>query len=80
MQTKEVAMQVVNYYALYKAQNSRVTKENQKSTKQRVTDFTALEKNGIIPRNDLLKAQLQVSKVQLSLDRASSDLKMSILN
>jgi outer membrane protein TolC len=77
MQTKEVAMQVVNYYArLYKAQKTvELLKENQKSTKQRVTDFTALEKNGIIPRNDLLKAQLQVSKVQLSLDRASSDLK-----
>jgi outer membrane protein TolC len=73
MQTKEVAMQVVNYYArLYKAQKTvELLKENQKSTKQRVTDFTALEKNGIIPRNDLLKAQLQVSKVQLSLDRAS---------
>jgi len=78
MQTKEeVAMQVVNYYArLYKAQKTvELLQENQKSTKQRVTDFTALEKNGIIPRNDLLKAQLQVSKVQLSLDRASSDLK-----
>jgi hypothetical protein len=46
MQTKEVAMQVVNYYArLYKAQKTvELLKENQKSTKQRVTDFTALEK------------------------------------
>jgi hypothetical protein len=32
MQKRKVAMQVVNYYArLYKAQNSRVTKENQKT-------------------------------------------------
>lgn len=78
MQTKEeVAMQVINYYArLYKAQKTvELLKENQKSTKQRAVDFTALEKNGIIPRNDLLKALLQVSKVQLSLDRAASDLK-----
>jgi outer membrane protein TolC len=77
MQTKEeVAMQVVNYYArLYKAQKTvELLKENQKSTKQRAVDFTALEKNGIIPRNDLMKAQLQVSKVQLSLDKAMSDL------
>ena len=77
MQTKEeVAMQVVNYYArLYKAQKTvELLKENQKSTLQRAVDFTALEKNGIIPRNDLLKAQLQVSKLQLSLDRANSDL------
>ena len=77
MQTKEeVAMQVINYYArLYKAQKTvELLKENQKSTLQRAVDFTALEKNGIIPRNDLLKAQLQVSKLQLSLDRANSDL------
>lgn len=77
LQTKEeVAMQVVNYYArLYKAQKTvELLKENQKSTQQRAVDFAALEKNGIIPRNDLLKAQLQVSKLQLSLDRANSDL------
>ena len=72
-QTKEdVAMRVINYYAdLYKAQRTvELLKENQKSAEQRVTDFSALEKNGIIPRNDLLKSQLQVSKVQLSLDDA----------
>ncbi len=77
MQTKEdVAMQVINYYAsLYKAQKTvELLKENQKSAQQRVNDFLELEKNGIIPRNDLLKSQLQVSKVQLSLDRAISDL------
>jgi outer membrane protein TolC len=71
--TKEdVAMRVINYYAnLYKAQRTvELLKENQKSAQQRVTDFTALEKNGIIPRNDLLKAELQVSKIQLSLDEA----------
>jgi hypothetical protein len=44
-----------------KTENRRALKENQKSAQQRVTDFQ-LEKNGIIPRNDLLKAQLQVSK------------------
>jgi outer membrane protein TolC len=77
MQTKEdVAMQVINYYAsLYKAQKTvELLKENQKSAQQRVADFLELEKNGIIPRNDLLKSQLQVSKVQLSLDKAISDL------
>ena len=71
--TKEdVAMRVINYYAnLYKAQRTiELIKENQKSAQQRVTDFVALEKNGIIPRNDLLKSQLQVSKLQLSLDES----------
>ena len=77
MQTKEeVAMKVINLYAsLYKAQKTvELLKENQKSAKQRVVDFIELEKNGIIPRNDLLKSQLQVSKIQLTLDLAISDL------
>lgn len=76
LQTKEeVAMKVINYYAgLYKAQKTvELIKENIKSAQQRASDFLELEKNGIIPRNDLLKAQLQVSKLQLSLDSAISD-------
>nr|WP_315154538.1 TolC family protein [uncultured Flavobacterium sp.] len=77
--TKEdVAMRVINYYAnLHKAQRTiELLKENQKSAEQRVTDFIALEKNGIIPRNDLLKSQLQVSKIQLSLDEALNNEKI----
>ncbi|TPG42113.1 TolC family protein [Flavobacterium pectinovorum] len=75
--TKEdVALRVITYYtALYKAQKTLdVLNENQKSAKQRVTDFTELEKNGIIPRNDLLKSQLLVSKTQLSIDEANNNL------
>ncbi|MFH6934708.1 TolC family protein [Flavobacterium sp. YO12] len=75
--TKEdVALRVITYYtALYKAQKTLdVLNENQKSAKQRVTDFIELEKNGIIPRNDLLKAQLLVSKTQLSIDEATNNL------
>ncbi|OOG72721.1 TolC family protein [Flavobacterium sp. A45] len=77
--TKEdVAMRVIDYYAnLYKTQRTiELLKENQKSAQQRVTDFIALEKNGIIPRNDLLKSQLQVSKIQLSLDEALNNEKI----
>ncbi len=76
-QTKEeVALRVINYYAaLYKAQKTLdLLNENQKRAKQRVTDFRELEKNGIIPRNDLLKSQLQVSKTQLSIDEATKNL------
>ena len=77
-QTKEeVAMKVINQYAnLYKAQKTiELLKENQKSAQQRVFDFTEMEKNGIIPRNDLLKAQLQVSRIQLTIDEAENNLK-----
>jgi outer membrane protein TolC len=76
-QTKEeVAMKVINHYAdLYKAQKTlELLKENQKRAQQRATDFSDLEKNGIIPRNDLLKSQLQVSKIQLSIDEATKNL------
>lgn len=77
MQTKEeIAMRVVNYYAsLYKAQKTlELLKDNQKQAEQRVVDFIELEKNGIIPRNDLLKSQLQVSKIQLSIDEMNNNL------
>ena len=78
-QTKEeIALRVIEYYAgLYKAQKTiELLKENQKSAQQRVNDFIELEKNGIIPKNDLLKSQLQVSKIQLSLDETNNNLKI----
>ena len=78
-QTKEeIAIRVIDYYAsLYKAQKTiELLKENQKSAQQRVKDFIELEKNGIIPRNDLLKSKLQTSKIQLSLDETSNNLKI----
>jgi outer membrane protein TolC len=81
LKTKEdVALRVVNYYTdLYKAQKTiELLNEDQKQAKQRVTDFIELEKNGIIPRNDLLKSQLLVSKIQLSIDEANKNL--NILN
>ncbi|AWG26794.1 TolC family protein [Flavobacterium kingsejongi] len=71
--TKEqLAMNVVILYVnLYKAQQSvALINENIVSAKQRVKDFTAMEENGLIARNDLLKAQLQASNIQLSLDEA----------
>lgn len=75
---EETAMQVVEYYAeLYKAQKAvELFKESLKSGQQRVTDFTAMEKNGIIARNDLLKSQLQLSKFQLSLDEAEKNVRL----
>lgn len=75
---EETAMKVVTYYAdLYKAQKSvELFKESLKSSQQRVTDFTAMEKNGLIARNDLLKAQLQESKIKLSLADAEKNVRL----
>lgn len=75
---EEIAMRVISYYAqLYKSQKTvELLKENLKSGNQRVTDFKAMEENGIIARNDLLKSQLQVSTIQLSLDDAEKNVRM----
>lgn len=77
---EELALKVVEYYAnLYRAQKAvSFIKQNLKSAAQRVKDFQDLEQNGIIARNDLLKAQLQQSKIQLSLDEAYKN--VSVIN
>ena len=74
---EETALEVIRYYAaLYQAQQKvTLLKESLKSGQQRVTDFTSLEQNGIIARNDLLKSQLQVSKIQLNLDESEKNVK-----
>jgi outer membrane protein TolC len=74
-----MAIRVVNYFAsLYKTQKTlELLKENQKQAEQRVVDFIELEKNGIIPRNDLLKSKLQVSNIQLSIDEMNKNLNVA---
>ena len=79
--TKEqIALQTIMLYTnLYKAQQSvTLIEENLKSARQRVKDFTAMEQNGLIARNDLLKAQLQSSNVELSLEDAKKT--VTVLN
>lgn len=59
---------VAAYSNLFKAKAALdIVKENLKQSRQRVADFGNLEKNGLMARNDLLKAQLQQSNVELSL-------------
>ena len=56
------------YVNLYKAKASvSLVKESLAEAQQRVKDFTNLEQNGLLPRNDLLKAELQTSNTELSL-------------
>ena len=77
--TKEnLALRVIEYYAsLYKAQKSvELLDENLVSSNQQVKDFTAMEENGLLARNDLLKAQLQSSQIELSLAEAKKNVKL----
>lgn len=72
---EQIGLEVVELFAnLYKAQQMvDLIEDNLKTADQRVKDFTAMEENGLIARNDLLKAQLQQSNVQLSLDNAKKN-------
>lgn len=79
--TKEqLAMQtIVLYTNLYKANQSvLLIEENLKTARQRVKDFTAMEQNGLIARNDLLKSQLQVSNTEIVLEDAKKT--VSVIN
>src|ERR1700740_1734446 len=61
-----VALNAVNAYInLYKAgQAVSIVRDNLEQAKQRVKEFSDLEKNGVLARNDLLKAELQASNVE----------------
>lgn len=70
-----IGLEVVELFAnLYKAeQMATLIQENLKTAEQRVKDFTAMEENGLIARNDLLKTQLQQSNIELSLENAKKN-------
>ncbi|WP_312207902.1 MULTISPECIES: TolC family protein [Empedobacter] len=73
--TKEnVIWQAINFYfGLYKTQRSiDVLNENLVRANQRVKDFQNFLDNGIIARNDLLRAKLQASNVQIAIDEAKT--------
>lgn len=69
---EEIALKTLkSYIALYKAEKTvGLVKENLKSAEQRVNDFSAMEENGLLARNDLLKAKLQKSNIELTLAEA----------
>jgi outer membrane protein len=72
---------IAAYSNLYKAKKSvDLVAENLVREHERVQEFTNREKNGIIARNDLLKATLQESNVQLTLMDAENDLKLTTIN
>jgi outer membrane protein len=76
--TKEnVVWQAINlYFGLYKTQRSiEVLNENLVRANQRVKDFQNFLDNGIIPRNDLLRAKLQASNVKIAIEEAETQYK-----
>lgn len=66
---------------LFKANTAvMLVNENLLQNKQRVKDLENMEKNGLLARNDLLKAQLQESNVELNLLDAQNNLDVANLN
>lgn len=69
------------YLNLYKSFEAvKLVKENLRSSQSRDTNFTNLEKNGLLARNDLLKSQLQTSNIELSLMDAENNNKLAMVN
>jgi len=66
---------------LYKARaNLRVIRENLAQSRSRDTDFANLEKNGLLARNDKLKALLQTANIELTLADVENNLKVTMVN
>ncbi|MEP6711616.1 MAG: TolC family protein [Ferruginibacter sp.] len=69
------------YINLYKAEAAvNIVKENLQTSLSRDTNFSNLEKNGLLARNDLLKSQLQTSNIELSLLDAANNLTLANVN
>jgi outer membrane protein len=77
-----IILNTINAFSnLYKAKAAViVVRENLEGNKERVRQFTSLEKNGLLPRNDLLKANLQESNTSLTLAEAENNLKLANVN
>ena len=78
----EVIQNTIEAFAnLFKAKTAvRLVKENLLQSQQRTKDFSNLEKNGLLARNDLLKAELQSSNVELSLLDAENNWQLANVN
>ena len=69
------------YNNLYKANQAiKVLKENLSASQARDKSFEKLENNGIIARNDRLKANLQTSNIELQLLDAENNYKIANIN
>lgn len=67
-----------NYYEL--TQTKQVVEENLKQAKQRVKELTDLENQGLLSRNDRLKAELQADNIELGLTDVSNNLQLAEYN
>lgn len=81
-QKDEVIQNTIEAYInLYKAAAAvSLVEDNLKQAQQRVKDFSNLEKNGLLARNDLMKAELQASTTELALLDAQNSYQLAQVN
>jgi len=82
-QDKEAVMlnTIAAYINLYKANVAvDVVQKNIVQSRLQDSNFSSLEKNGLLPRNDLLRSQLQTSNFELALVDAESAVKLATVN
>lgn len=78
---KLIQITIESFADLFKANSAiNLMNENLEAAQQRVKELSHLEKNGLLARNDLLKAQLQVSNIELSLSDATNNFQLANLN
>lgn len=79
---QSVIYNTINAYVnLYKASaTALVVKENLEASRHRDSVFLRLENNGLLARNDRLKAQLQTSQIELSLLDLMNNQKLAMIN
>jgi outer membrane protein TolC len=79
---EEIILNTISAFSnLYKANaNVRLIRENLAQSRSRDSDFSNLEQNGLLARNDRLKAALQTSNIELNLVDAESNLKVANVN
>lgn len=69
---------VYQYYELL--ENRKTIEENLKQEQQRVQEFKNLEAQGLLPRNDRLKTELQANNVELALTELNNSVKLAEYN
>jgi outer membrane protein len=79
---EEVIFNTIDAFAnLYKAQAAMaLVREELEQSRQRVKEFSNLEKNGLLPRNDLLKAELQASNAELAVLDVENNFRLANVN
>jgi outer membrane protein TolC len=79
---EDIILNTINAFSnLFKAQSAvGLVQESLAQARQRVTDFSNLEKNGLLARNDLLKAELQASNTELTLLDAENNANIANVN